>query len=147
MGDLAPVSGSVLVTRPGSATFVVLTVAAHVPCRDGRQRDQRQGDDHDGWPTRHECFVPDASVSVTATETAESDENHASGRSLGSLLLFTEAGISADVALGPSQASRLARKAKLVREWTRPTRLDLAQARVYGAIRAIMLVPLPGFEA
>jgi hypothetical protein len=74
------------------------------------------------------------------------DENHASGRSLGSLLLFTEAGISADVALGPSQASRLAPKDKLVREWTRPTRLDLAQARVYGAIRAIKLIPLPGFE-
>jgi hypothetical protein len=33
------------------------------------------------------------------------DENHASGRSLGSLLLFTEAGVSADVALGPSRTS------------------------------------------
>jgi hypothetical protein len=52
----------------------------------------------------------DASVSVETAESAELDENHASGRSLGSLLLFTEAGVSADVALGPSQASRLARK-------------------------------------
>jgi hypothetical protein len=31
MGNLAPVSGSVLVKLPGPATFVVLTVAANVP--------------------------------------------------------------------------------------------------------------------
>jgi hypothetical protein len=39
-----------------------------------------------------------------------------------------------------------ARKDKLVREWTKPTHLDLAQAHAYGNIWTIKLVPLPGFE-
>jgi hypothetical protein len=45
----------------------------------------------------------DASVAVKSAETAEMDDKHSSGRPLGARLLVTEAGVSADVALGLSR--------------------------------------------
>jgi hypothetical protein len=43
---------------------------------------------------RHECFVMDASVSVKAAETAETDEAQSSGAVPRSLLLIEKASVS-----------------------------------------------------